>query len=273
MFKSCTIFIFLCVLVSVTRGQSLGRADSLFDSGDYALAAVEYERCVFLSESRETTSRALRQKALCYKSEGRFAEAAATIERYVDSYADHYQLALCRYLAADYQGASSTVRNYSMWYDSVDRDMLLIQMLALNEQKLYDSARAVSIQLAERHKAIAGEDLMPLLDSLYDACPKMKDETVGFWLSFIPGLGHAYAGNYAMGVGALLLNATVVTFGVWQLLEHCYVTAYLGGAGMLNITYLGSMRSAAYQLQKTNYQRSAPFNQRFRQMIVGALDK
>ena len=261
------------MLASATKGQSFGRADSLFDAGDYTLAAVEYERCVFLSESRETTQRALRQKTLCYKNEGRFSEAATTIERYANYYFDYYQLALCQYLAADFQGASTTVRNYAMLYDSIDRDMLLLQMLALNEQNLYDSARSVAFQLAERHKSVTGEDLSLLFDSLFAAHPKMKNETLGFWLSFFPGLGHLYAGKYAMGAGVLLLNATVVTFGVWQALEHFYVTAYLGGAGILNITYLGSMRSAAYQIKKTNYQRSAPFNQRFRQIIVDTLNK
>ena len=87
-------------------------------------------------------------------------------------------------------------------------------------------------------------DLKPLFDSLYAETPKLKNEKLGQWLAYIPGLAHCYAGYPAYGLAAFALNAAMLGFGVWQVLERCYLTAWIGGAGMLSITYPGALHSA-----------------------------
>ena len=201
MYRYFTIFIFLCALATGidAEAQSFARADSLMAAGEYEWAAVEYERCVYLSESREATRTALERKAECFKRAGNYRRAADALERYASSYADFRQLALCRYLDGDFTSAAFTVDRCEMIHDTLGEDMLLIRLLALNEQALYDSAHAAGRALAARHLEATGEDIGPLVDSLYSRSPRLKSESLGWYLSLLPGLGHVYAGEYVLG--------------------------------------------------------------------------
>lgn len=264
MFRYSTTFIFLCVLATAIRGQSFATADSLFDAHDYKLAAVEYERCVFLSQSRSATHTALVRKAQCYKAMGEYGHAATTLERCAREYDDYGQLALCCYLNADFEGALSACEHCRMLKGGLDEDLLLLRVLALNGLQRYDSAHVAALQWSRRHLEASGEDLSPWVDSVYACLPRLKNENVAWYLSFVPGLGHLYAGKYGMGAAAFVLNAAVLGFGVWQVLEKYYLTAYLGGAGLLGTLYPGTMRSAAYYVRQYNYLRTTQFNDAFR---------
>ena len=271
MYRYYTIFIFLCALAIGTKAQSFAKADSLFAAGEYEWAAVEYERCVYLSESRQTTHEALRRRAESYKRLGRYDKAGDALERCAESYDEFQQLALCRYLAGHYSTAAFVVDRCEMLFDTVGEDMYLIKILALNEQALYDSARTVADSLAARHLAATGEDIAPLIDSIYALKPHLKSEKLAWYLSFIPGMGHVYAGEVGLGLAAFAMNVAALGFGVWQVFEGCYVTAYMGGAGLLSITYPGAMRSAAHYVKRTNYRRTTRFNGGARETLIDAL--
>lgn len=272
MYRYFTIFIFLCALATGTKAQSFAFADSLFEAGDYELAAVEYERCVYLSESRQTTYEAWKRCAQSYKMLGRYDKAGDALECCVGkTYSDYLQLALYRYLGGYYETSSFVVERCEMLFDTVGEDMYLIKMLALNEQELYDSARVVADSLVAKHFKSTGEDIMPLIDSLYALKPRLKSETLGWYLSLVPGLGHVYAGQYGLGAAALLMNVAALGFGVWQALEGCYITAYLGGAGLLSTTYPGAMRSATHYIKKANYKRTSSFNNGCKEALINAL--
>lgn len=271
MYKFFTIFIFLCALATATDAQSFARADSLFAAGDYELAAVEYERCVYLSESRDATRKALERRAESFKRLGNYGRAADALERYASSYADFQQLALCRYLGNDFSSAAFAVDRCEMLCDTLGEDMLLLKVLALNEQGLYDSARATSRHLVATHLAATGEDISYIIDSIYINRPRLKSETLGWYLSLVPGMGHIYAGEYGLGAAAFLMNAAALAFGVWQVLEGCYFTAYMGGAGLLSITYPGAMRSATHYIRKANYERMSAFNGSCKNSVMNAL--
>ncbi len=271
MYRYFTISIFLCVLATGVEAQSFAVADSLMAAGDYALAAVEYERCVYLSESREATRTALERKAECFKKAGNYRKAADITERYVSRYADFRQLALCRFLDNDFISAAFAVDRCEMVCDTLGEDMLLMKMLALNGQALYDSAHAVGMLLADRHRELTGSDMAPMIDSLYSKTPRLKKESLGWLLSLVPGLGHAYAGEYGLAAVAFLMNAAALGFGVWQVYEGCYITAWLGGAGLLSVTYPGAMRSAEYGVRKANYECTSTFNAACRQRVMDAL--
>lgn len=272
MSRFCTIFIFLCGLATATSAQSFAVADSLFGSADYVGAAVEYERCVFKAESRTAVRRALERKAECYKRLGLYGRAAGTVERYATAYGDYLQLALCRYLDADFAAAAEAAERGAMLCDTLGEDLLLLHLLSLNEQALFDSARAVGARLAAQHKANTGIDITPLLDSIYGRAPRLKNETLGWYLSFFPGLGHAYAGEYGLGAAAFVMNAACLAFGVWQVFEGCYITAYMGGAGLLSVTYPGAMRSATHYIRKANYKRTSAFNAGCKEAVMEALE-
>lgn len=271
MYRYYTIFIFLCGLATGINAQPSRLADSLFAIADYELAAVEYERCVYRAETREEVHQALVSKAECYKRLGRYGRAADALGRCATDYGDYLQLALCRYLDRDFAAASAAAERCTMLCDSVAEDILLVQMLALNEQSLFDSAATVGLRLAELHRLATGDDISLLIDSVFRSTPRLKSETLCWYLSLIPGLGHAYAGEYGLGLAAFAMNAAVLAFGVWQVYAECYVTAWLGGAGLLSVTYPGAMRSAEHYVRKANYERVLSFNNSTRRSVMDAL--
>ena len=271
MYRYFTIFIFLCALLTVAEAQSTALADSLFAAGDYELAAVEYERCAYKAETRQTSIDALRRKAECFKRQARYGLAGDALQRCLTDYADYQQLALCRYLDGDFEDASFAVDRCEIVYDTLSEDMLLIKMMALNELALYDSARVVACHLATQHRAVAGVDIAPLVDSLYSSLPRLKNERLAWYLSLVPGLGHLYAGEYGLGAVAFAMNAALLAFGVWQVLEGCYITAYMGGAGLLSVTYPGSMRNAEYCVRRYNYKNTTAFNRGVKDAVMDAL--
>lgn len=274
MYRYFTISIFLFALaIGIDAGaQSFARADSLMAAGEYEWAAVEYERCVYLAESREATRTALERKAECFKRAGNYRRAGDALERYASSYADFQQLALCRYLDGDFTSAAFAVDRCEMIHDTLGEDMLLIRMLALNEQGLYDSARDAGRELAAKHLAATGVDVHPMLDSVYGRVPRLKSERLGWYLSFIPGLGHAYAGEYGLGAAAFVMNAAALGFGVWQAFEGCWLTAWLGGAGLLSATFPGAMHSAEHYVRKYNHEHTTAFNRSFKSTVMDALE-
>lgn len=273
MFRYCTIYIFLFATAIVASAQSTALADSLSAAGCYERAAVEYERCAYRSLSLDEQRHALQQKAGCEKAVGRYAAAAHTIGRYAYSAADYYQQALCHYLASDLDAATASLDHARLLADTLREDILLLQVLTLNAMQQFDSARQVASLLADTYRRSSGIDIAPLLDSLYALRPAMKSERTAWWLSFIPGLGHFYAGEYAVGSAAFLLNAAVLGFGIWQVFERCYITAYVGGAGLLSATYLGAMRSAEHYVRKRNHDRTAAFDTLFREHLLDSFQQ
>lgn len=268
MCKYSTIFTFLFALTIAANAQQVGIADSLYGAGEYEAAAVEYERCYYLATSRADKHSALVHKAQCYKQTGNFGKAATTIKRYATTYADNLQLALCHFLNSDFGDAASAIATCEAMSDSISNDLLLIKVLTLNELSLYDSAYRVALCLAARKEKSTGHDMSLLVDSLYAEKPKLKSEQLAQYLSFLPGLGHIYANQWGLGAIDFAINAALISFGIWQVYERCYLTAWIGGAGLFSATYRGSMRSATQYVRKYNYQRCTAFNKSTRQTLL-----
>ncbi|MBQ9417681.1 MAG: tetratricopeptide repeat protein [Bacteroidales bacterium] len=263
-----TIFIFLFVLTIAANGQSSAVADSLFAAGDYTSAAVEYERCYYLATSRTNGRTALENKAQCYKRMGSFDRAAATLERYATTYDDYQQLALCQYLASDFEKAAASIVRCQALADTIGTDLLLIKTLTLNELLLYDSALSTALTLASQQMKRPAFELAHQLYTLYSTRPQAKSEQTARRLSYIPGMGHLYARQWDLGMTAFTLNAALLSFGVWQVIEGCYLTAWVGGAGLLSATYPGQMRSAEAATRQYNRQQADTFNAKARQFLL-----
>lgn len=271
MFRYCIISIFLCATVIVADAQDFGLADSLMRTANYERAAVEYERCIYLSTDAQTSTRALRSKAECYKCMARYDRAADVLERCAQNYDDHLQLALCLYLGEKFQKVIETAENAQFLFDTVTADMLLLQTLALNEIGLYDSAHSVALRmvalLPDRDECLRNS-----VETIYAHAPRLKKEATARWLSLCPGLGHLYAGYPLKAATALAINSAAIGFGIWQTVEGYYLTAYLGGAGLLSVTWPGTMRSAELHARKTNERRMAGFNRQCRERLVDTLN-
>ncbi|MCR5423866.1 MAG: hypothetical protein K6E93_03775 [Bacteroidales bacterium] len=246
------------------------RADSLMAAGDYALAAVEYERCYYQAESRALSHRALSQKAMCYKLLGEYDMAAATLVRMPVTHEEKCQAALLYFLSGQYDKALDVAERERIENDSADARLLLLSVLSLNELRRYDESRAMALKWASVLPEEEAEAAARLVDSLYAKSPKMKSVKTAQILAFLPGLGHLYAGYPLEACTAFALNALPLAFGVWQVYEGCYVTAYIGGAGLLSFTFFGQHGSSADYVERRNAKKANAFNGAVREKLLDA---
>lgn len=268
MFKSSTISIFLFAIAIVANAQDFHRADSLMQIGNYELSAIEYERCYYTSVSAEYSKIALLRKAECYKKMQNYTQAAATLKRCAETYDELLQTTLCLYLSGQFAAAVENAENICLTFDTVSSDLLLLQTLSLNEMGLYDSAHAVALRLAATLPPEESDNMRALVDDSYSHAPQLKNENTARWLSIIPGLGHLYAGYPLEAATAFVINSAALGFGIVQIFNRCYITAYIGGAGLLSATYPGSMRSAEQHTKNKNQQLSTQFNQQCRKRLI-----
>lgn len=276
MYRFYITFIFLCVThfagsLSAQNSSFCAKADSLFEEKNYRLACVEYERCFYLTSSQEQSYYALKQKSLCCKALQQYSKAADILLRVAKDYEDFYQISLCYYLGDDYAKSLEVVATAEMLFDTIKEDIVLIKLLAQNELQDYDNAKLTAKTLNTLHVKSVNEDLTPLIDSLYAQLPKKKSERVAEILSFIPGLGQIYAGEYLQGLAALGLNAVALGFGVWQIFDKCYITAYVGGVGGLSMVYPGARTSGVNSVKKYNYRQFQQFNTQFKTILIDNL--
>lgn len=268
MYRYCIIFIFLCATVSVTNAQNL--ADSLFASGSYSKAAMEYERLIFNATSRDEVNLNIIKKARCQKAQKQYADAANTLQRTMLTPEILPELFTCLYLSEQYENATRLIEEYASENDTLETSLLLGYIFLLNEQYRYEESHKAATSLAETVQTTSGYDLKALVDSIYSKVPKQKSENTAQWLAFIPGLGHLYAGYPLEAFTALLINGAALGFGVWQVFEKCYVTAYLCGAGMLATTYPGNITSARKHVAKRNYKNNSQFNRMCKERLSAA---
>ncbi|MGP1515529.1 MAG: hypothetical protein ACTTJH_06170 [Bacteroidales bacterium] len=248
-------------------------ADGYLSCRNYEMAIVEYERCFYGSQSRDVSYKALQQKALCYKLIGQYIKAATTLERVADTYEDYYQIVLCYYLGNDFIKANEMISKTELYFDALKEDMLLLKVLTLNEINEYNKSYNAAIELADKLNGSAKVDIKRFLERMYKKLSKLKSEKTARVLSFVPGLAHIYAGDYVQGISAFTLNFLVLGFGTWQIFESCYVTAYLGGASLLSVTYPGAMQSGMYAVKKLNYKKTSEFNNSFKIGLLSLLKR
>ncbi len=269
MYRYYITYIFLFAITFVVEAQDFRRADSLLAVGKYALAAVEYERCHFQATSHDVSHQALRKKSECYKKLQRYDLAAQAMKRCRENYSDYLELVTLLYLADDFEHAAEESQNAELMFDTIGADMLLLWTLSLNEQQYYDSARRVCHRIAKLYDNSAA--INDSIDAIYSDTPRLKSKSLAHWLSIFPGLGHLYAGYPLVATIACVSSAAPIGFGVWQLTEHYYLTAYLVGAGLLNSTYFGTMQSATDHAKRTNHRRAAKFNEATRNRLIDVL--
>lgn len=266
-----TAFISLCVPF-LSRGQAdFTFADSLLECKQYKRAALEYERQSLNSTTVEQMARAMFSKSLAYKKDSLFLKAAQTLQRVPleaqNKVSFYYEKALCYYLAANFDKAQETINDMYENMDSLSdfTSVLPLQVLVLNELNKYNEAK-VKLQQMQKLNIISSQKAA-CLNALYSKPPKLKSQKIGHILSFVPGLGHIYAQEYLKGTFAFLLNASVLTFGVYQAVNGYYLTAYLAGASILSGTYFGSMKRSELLINRYNYIHTRQFNNKVRQVL------
>lgn len=243
------------------------------DSKEKGKEILNYERIIFLSNDIKEKNTFLIKKAIALKEINEYERAAKTLER-VQEFAlnkeekkeYYYQKILSYYLSENIENAVSTIENMYFSLDSIDvSQTLLLQVLVYNESRDYNKAREKSIQYLRFSNQM---EKIPIIDSLYNNKPRLKNEKLAQVLSFIPGLGHCYAGYWTEGIVSFLLNGSVLAFGTHEFITKNYITAYLGAGGIFSGLYFGSYERALFLTKKRNYINTKAFNISIKEEII-----
>jgi len=266
-------------LSNAQQSSTLDSANTLYFAGDFARAALEYERVIFDGEAIDHINTALFGRAQCFKQLRQFDRASDELSRIrlftlnpsqtVDYY---YEKILCNYLNESFIEARGEIEE--MYFNIADSSQcnvtLILQTLVYNELQQWDQAKQTALLYAHTLLSPQKEDMETAIYQLYAKknLPKLKKKSVSQVLAFVPGLAHIYAGYWAEGSVSFLLNSAILAFGVHQVWNGYYLTGYLLGAGTLSATYFGGFSRSSYLLQKRNYKRISTFNNQIKNELL-----
>lgn len=255
--------------------QQFVLAEEYLAKEDFDNALFEYERVFYYSQDSFVQKQALKRKAHIYKIKEDYKQSAYTLQRiplYNMSLEEkdslYYQILLCYYLSDEFDLAYQAMLSMDLdLQENPSKDLLLVEILNLNEAKDYIRAYDKVLKYENKVSYLNERDKY-LLDSLYTNLPKQKSEKKAKHLSFVPGLGHMYSGYWFEGITAFVINAGVLTFGIYQAWYKDYFTAWIGGAGILAATYTGQQKRAVYLARKHNYLKTKDFNLRIKNILL-----
>ena len=279
--KYCFSFIFLFGIFSTSIASS-PKADSLYRSGKYFEASIEYERLLFRERTQSNLNYFRYRKALCYKQMKQFDRVLSELQSIYFSDPEDtlyrlvsYQQSLCLYLSGEPAKALWKIDEY--FHRSADSALfgifMPVKIMALNETFQWDEARKCFLEfVARQHFSDEKEaELIQRVTTLYDRKnrPRIKSVSKAEDLSrFVPGLGQIYAGKAGEGVVNFLINASILTFAVYQVYQGFYITGYLAGLGFFNKTYHGGMKRAGDIAAQKNQELLVGFNRDINKLIL-----
>ena len=262
------------------------KADSLYASGDYFEASIEYERLIFQGNSEIGPNQLRYKKALCYRKMKDFERAVNVLQStYFPDAEDSlyrfvcYEQSLCYFLNKEPARALWKIDEYfHRSSDSTTFGLFLpVKILSLHETYKWDEAEQSFVEFIEMQQFSQEKEnaLKQLAAELYSKknLPRIKSvKAAENWSRFIPGSGQIYAGNTGEGIVNLLINASVLTFAGVQVLNDFYITGYLAGLGFLNKTYHGGIKRAGVIAAQKNKQRMVEFNREVNREIISIID-
>jgi tetratricopeptide (TPR) repeat protein len=266
-------FIFLCGIFSSSWATG-SKGDSLYASGQYFEASIEYERMIFKAESQANSYYFKYKKALCYKQLKRFDRAIDELQpMYFTNSADSlfrrvcYEQSLCFYLNGEPTKALWKIDEY--FHRSADtvsyRVFMPVKLLCLNENLQWNEAKECFMLLIQMQNFTPEKEteITQIVNELYKKrnLPHIRStKKAENWSRFIPGSGQVYAGSTGEGVVNFLLNASILAFTAHQVYNGFYITGYLAGLGFFNKTYHGGIKRSVILTSQKNKELIASFN-------------
>jgi TM2 domain-containing membrane protein YozV len=89
---------------------------------------------------------------------------------------------------------------------------------------------------------------------------------------FIPGSGQMYTGAVAEGSVNFLLNATLLSFALYEFYTEYFITGYFVGLGLFNKTYHGGIRRAGLLADQKNKDALNKFNLETSSLIIKVIE-
>lgn len=250
------------------------KGDSLYASGQYFDASIEYERMIFNAESQAVQYYYKYKKALCYKKLKKFERALDELQpMYFSNVNDslfqrvYYEQSLCFYLNGEPAKALWKIDEYfHRRADTVSYKIFMpVRLLCLNENLQWNEAKECFLRLIQlQNFAPAKEAQMEeIVNNLYNKrnLPHIRSIKKAENLSrFFPGSGQVYTGKTGEGIVNFLINACILAFSADQALNGYYITGYLAGLGFFNKTYQGGIKRSGILASQKNKELIADFN-------------
>lgn len=249
------------------------KADSLFAEGHFFRSTIEYERILFEHEAPGIQREALIKKAVALKYQERYTEAIRELNRIAirspkDTLlaARTYHLAVCHCLNGNYQEALATIDMYEYALDGhpLLYDILIIKTLSNNHLFKFEDAETSLRQITEL-QVDESNGINSILKEIYDRgkTPRYRNpERAHDFSIVIPGSGHLYAGAFGEGAVNFLLNASALSFGVWQVYTGYYFTGYVVGVTFLERFHSGGKKRASVLAELKNIENTNKLNMR-----------
>jgi hypothetical protein len=252
----------------------------LLASGDYRLASLEYERIISATTEAKALNPLRYQRARCFKLLGEYSRAQVELSKVSywalpDSMVAvyKYEEALCDYLAGSFSNVifqTDQIDSSSLTND-LKVNITLLRALSYNELMEWDKALdAALLYNRSVHSSPLADSIETLLTGYYQPkkLPRLKSEKKANIYRMVPGLGQAYAGRPIEGLFNFSLNAAFLSFGVYQIWNHYYITGYFVGALGLNKVYFGGHARTAYLLNKHNYKVRKDFCEKVKSALL-----
>jgi tetratricopeptide (TPR) repeat protein len=284
----CLICTFLCATPSISQDfpglRAMDAADSLFAAGEYFVASIEYERCYFLSDDPLLRTRANLAKAAALKQMGRFENARSDLQRSLpfagtDSlrFLVLYELAFCSFMAGDHPGAASYIRQAGYFFPGRQSELRLLEALTMVQMERWTDlneqlAKWLSEHLDGDQDALErAEGIVVEITGLTaaGALPRQRNpEKARLMSTFLPGLGHAYAGE--AGKGLLNASSQLISLGLFGILawNGFYVSSLTVGLSMFQSFYFGGIRQAGELAGATNWSAMASLKRQLSDRLI-----
>lgn len=277
-------FFFSCIFlfgIFLNSNAFVHKGDSLYASGQFFEASIEYERLIFHSENPAQINYYKYKKALCYKKLMNFTQALEELQSiYFPNTNDslfqrvYYQQSLCFYLNGEPAKAIWKIDEYlNRNGDSVASGLFLpLKILCLNETNQWSDARQCFTKYIHTQNSNLEKQssLQKIVDDLYQRknLPRIRSaKKAENWSRFIPGSGQIYAGKTGEGIVNFLINASLLTFSAHQALNGFYITGYLAGLGFFNKTYQGGIKRSGILATQKNKEILVSFNSKINETI------
>ncbi len=269
-FFSC---IFLCGIFLSSEGKGRN-GDSLYASGKYFEASIEYERSIFDTQDKAELYYLKYRKALCYKQLKEFNKALEELQTlYFPNSADslflraYYEQTLCFYLNGEPTKALWKIDEY--FHRSADsatyKYFMPIKIICLNETYQWQEAKDCFLNYIalQNFRPDKEAEMKHIIENLYSKkrIPHIKSiNKAENWSRFFPGSGQIYAGKTGEGLVNFLINASLLAFSAQQILNGFYITGYFAGLGFFNKTYQGGIKRSGVLATKRNKEQLVHFN-------------
>jgi hypothetical protein len=283
--------------VNTSSDRTFHVADSLYASGDYFVAAIEYERVYYVSVNQMERVRANLGKVNALKQMNDFQKARRDIQRSLPHttcpnlrFQVLYEWAFCAYMAGEYNESLLATRQLDFYFPERKHQdaAALLHALSLMQLERWDDLLTflehwTSIYLyavdaaAEATPNIFSytDDIQRLNSSLKVALevgsrPTVKTpEKARLYATLMPGLGHLYAGE--VGKGSLNMFSQALSLSTAGLLAFngYYISTFTLGLGLFQSFYFGGIKQAGDLTSRRNARVMNTYKQQVGELLVG----